>query len=171
MTTESCYKIGFIMRPHGLKGEVTIALDAAIAEELAGTEIIFVEVSERLTPFFVETLSLRGRKAFLKFEEVNTREQAEDLSGSSLFLAKSSRPRADSGEFYDDEVIGFQVLDTALGHLGKIQAIVQAGPNKLLSIDNGGKEVLVPLNSPFIRRVNKGSKEITVTLPEGFLNI
>ena len=68
-------------------------------------------------------------------------------------------------------MIGFEVRDTELGHLGKIQAIVQAGPNKLLSIDNGGKEVLVPLNSPFISRVNKRSKEITVTLPEGFLNI
>jgi 16S rRNA processing protein RimM len=170
MTTNSCYRIGFIMKPHGLKGEVTVALDAEAPDDLAGVTV-FVEMRERLLPFFIETISVRDRKAFLKLEEVNTREDAEKLSRSSLFLPKSSRPKPARGEFHDDEVIGFEVMDTARGHLGKIQEIVQAGPNKLLSIDCDGKEVLVPLNSPFIGRVNKSRRQVTVTLPEGFLDI
>jgi 16S rRNA processing protein RimM len=171
MNTDSCYKIGFIMKPHGLKGQVTISLDPEAPEDLTAIETVFVESHERLLPYFIEAISLKGSKAFLKLEEVNTPEEAQKISKSAIYLPKSSRPKSGRGEFYDDEVIGFEVLDSEFGSLGKITEIIQAGPNKLLSVNYHGKEVLVPLNSPFIDGINKSRKKITVTLPEGFLEI
>lgn len=171
MKADSCYKMGFIMKPHGLKGEVILALDPQAPEDLGSVKTIFVEVREQLLPFFVESVSKKGSKAYLKLEEVNNREEAEKISKSPIFLPKSSRPRSGRGEFYDDEIIGFEVTDTALGDLGKITEVIQAGPNKLLSVDYRGKDVLVPINSPFIDTINKSRKKITVTLPAGFLDI
>lgn len=171
MNTDSCYKIGFIMKPHGLKGEVTISLDPEAPDDFSAIETVFVEVRERLLPFFIEGISMKGNKAFLKLEDVNSPEAAQDISKSSLYLPKSSRPKSGRGEFYDDEVIGFEVSDTTMGPLGKITEIVQAGPNKLLSIDFKGKDVLIPVNGPFIESVNKSRKKIAVTLPDGFLDI
>lgn len=171
MNIDSCYKIGYVMKPHGLKGEVTISLDPEAPEDFEAVETIFVEVKERLLPYFIEGISLRGAKAFLKLEDVNTPEQAQQICKSAIYLPKASRPRSGRGEFYDDEVIGFDVSDTVLGELGKIREIVLAGPNKLLSVDHGGREVLVPLNSPFIDSINKSRRKITVTLPDGFLDI
>jgi|SRR5690349_10444889 len=171
MTTDACYKIGFILKPHGLKGQVTIALDPDAPEEFGGIETLFVEVKNKLLPFFIEAISLRGNKAFLKLEEVNSPEEALRISKSPIFLPKSARPKSGRGEFYDDEVIGFEVLDSEVGSLGKITEVVQAGPNKLLSVGYNNKEVLIPLNSPFINSVNKSRKKITVTLPDGFLDI
>ena len=159
------------MKPHGLKGEVTISLDPEAPEDFSAIETIFVEVRDRLLPYFIEGISLRGKKAFLKLEEVDTPEAAREISKSVIYLPKSARPKSSRGEFYDDEIIGFQVLDTAMGLLGKITEIVQAGPNKLLSVDSHGKELLIPVNSPFIGSVNKAKKKITVTLPDGFLEI
>jgi 16S rRNA processing protein RimM len=171
MNKETCYKIGFIMKPHGLKGQVTIALDDEAPEDFAAIETVFVEVSERLLPYFIQDISLKGNKAFLKLEDVDTAEEAHQISKSSLYLPKTSRPKSGRGEFYDDEVIGFEVSDTGAGTLGKITEVIQAGPNKLLAIDWGGKEVLIPLNSPFIDSINKSKRKITVTLPDGFLEI
>ena len=171
MTTDTCYKIGFILKPHGLKGGVTIALDPEAPEEFGGIQTLFVEVKDKLLPFFIEGISLRGNKAFLKLEEVNSPEDALRISKSAIYLPKSARPKSGRGEFYDDEVIGFEVLDSEVGSLGKITEVVQAGPNKLLSVDYHQKEVLIPLNSPFINSVNKSRKKITVTLPDGFLDI
>jgi 16S rRNA processing protein RimM len=171
MDKKTCYKIGFIMKPHGLKGQVTVALDNEAPEDFTGVETVFVEVSERLLPYFIQDISLKGNKAFLKLEDVNTPEEAQQISKSAIYLPKTSRPKSGRGEFYDDEVIGFEVSDTGAGTLGKITEVIQAGPNKLLAVDYGGREVLVPLNSPFIGSVNKSRKKITVTLPEGFLEI
>jgi 16S rRNA processing protein RimM len=171
MNIDTCYKIGFIMKPHGLKGEVTIALDIDAPEDFKAIDTVFVETRERLLPFFIEGISVRGNKAFLKLEEVNTPEDAQRISKSAIYLPKASRPKTSRGKFYDDEVIGFEVSDTGRGVLGKIREVVHAGPNKLLSVDYLGKEVLVPLNSPFIDSINKRRKTITVTLPDGFLEI
>lgn len=171
MTIEDCYKIGFIMKPHGLKGQVTIALDPEAPEDMSTVETIFVEVNERLLPYFVESISIKGSKAFLKLEEVDSQEGAQQISKSAIFLPKASRPRSGRGAFYDDEVIGFEVNDTEMGTLGKITEVVQAGPNKLLSVSYQEREVLIPLNSPFIEGVNKTRKKITVSLPDGFLDI
>lgn len=170
MTVDTCYKIGYILKPHGLKGEVTIALDADAPTDFSSVETVFVQIKERLLPYFIEGISRKGNRAFLKLEDVNTPEQAQHISKSPLYLPKSLRPKSGRGEFYDDEVIGFEVSDTALGGLGKIKEVVQAGPNKLLSVDYDGREVLVPLNSPFIDSINKTRKKITVTLPDGFLD-
>lgn len=171
MTIDTCYKIGFIMKPHGLKGQVTISLDAEAPENFNGIGTVFVQVREKLLPFFVETISLKGTKAFLKLEEVNTPEEAQAISKSAIFLPKSTRPKSGRGEFYDDEVIGFEVLDSDLGSLGIIHEVVHAGPNKLLSVIYHEREVLIPLNSPFIDSVNKSRKRISVSLPDGYLDI
>ncbi|HEX8040742.1 MAG TPA: ribosome maturation factor RimM [Chryseosolibacter sp.] len=171
MNTDACYKIGFIMKPHGLKGELTISLDPEAPEDFSEVQTVFIEVNERLLPYFIEDISLKGKKAFLKLEGVSTREEALSISKSAILLPKASRPRSGRGEFYDDEIIGFEVTDTKEGPLGTITEVVQAGPNKLLSVNYHGKEVLVPLNSPFIGSVNKTRKKITVTLPAGFLEI
>lgn len=171
MTIENCYKIGYIQKPHGLKGQLTIALDPEGPEDFAGIDHIFVEVKERLLPYFIESISMKGNKAFLKLEEVDTLEQASLISRSSLYLPKSVRPKSPRGEFYDDEVIGFVVRDSAVGLLGKVTEVVQAGPNKLLSVSYQQREILIPVNAPFIDGVNKTKKRITVTLPEGFLDI
>ena len=171
MTIENCYKIGFIMKPHGLKGQVTISLDADAPENMEEVENVFIEVKERLLPYVIESISLKGNKAFLKLEEVDSQEEAQQISKSAIYLPKAARPQSGRGEFYDDEVIGFEVYDTGLGLLGKVTEIVLAGPNKLLSVSYNEREVLIPLNGPFMEGVNKSRKKITVTLPEGFIEI
>jgi 16S rRNA processing protein RimM len=49
--------------------------------------------------------------------------------------------------------------------------VIAAGPNKLLVVEHKGKEVMIPINGPFIKSVNKSRKRITVELPDGFLDI
>jgi 16S rRNA processing protein RimM len=171
MLIDSCYKIGYILKPHGLKGEVTISIDAEAPADLDGLESVFIEKNSHLVPYFIEAISVKGDKAYVKFEEIDTHEGASSISKSSLYLPKASRPKSGRGEFYDDEIIDFEVHDSEHGYLGNIVEITSAGPNKLLSIVKEEKEVLIPLNSPFITGINKSKKRISVTLPEGFLDI
>ncbi len=171
MKVEQCYKIGKVARPHGLKGEVTVLLEEAPADW--GTlKNVFIQMRpNELVPFFIESVAVRGTKAFVKFEEHNTPEQAELISKKDIYLPKSERPKSGRGEFYDDEIIGFDVDDTAVGNLGKIIAVESSGPIRLLVVSNGEKELLIPTNGPFITSVNKTKKKISVDLPEGFLDI
>jgi 16S rRNA processing protein RimM len=171
MDINACYKVGYILKPHGLKGEVTVSIDAEAPEEFGSLESLFVQKNNQLIPHFIESMSLKSDKAFIKFEDVNSHERATAISKCALYLPKSSRPRSAKGEFYDDEILGFEVIDSEAGVLGKITGVTMAGPNKLLALDYMGKEVLIPVNGPFVTGINKSKKKITVTLPEGFLEI
>jgi 16S rRNA processing protein RimM len=171
MEIEDCYKIGFVLKPHGLKGGVTVSLEADIPNDFSTLETVFLQENHNLVPYFIESVSMKGNKAFVKFDDINTPEDAERISKQAIYLPKEERPKSGRGEFYDDEIKGFDVEDETLGELGKIEDVMIAGPNRLLVMDYQGKEVLIPINSPFIRRVNKSRKTITVNLPEGFLDI
>jgi 16S rRNA processing protein RimM len=171
MDINSHYKIGYILKSHGLKGEVTISIDAEAPENFESLKSVFVLQNNQLIPFFIESISMKGGKAFVKFEDVNSIDSASALLKCGLFLPKSSRAKSGRGEFYDDEIVGFEVADTDAGIIGVVQGVLIAGPNKLLRVDHDGKEVLIPLNSPFIKSINKGKKKVGVELPEGFLDI
>jgi 16S rRNA processing protein RimM len=169
MDIDSCYKVGYIAKTHGLQGEVTIVVTESVP--LQKTTTVLLEVKGALVPYFIERISDRGDKAFIKLEDVDTPEQAKAIKGCSLYLPKKERPQLDRGEFYNDEVIGFEVEDEKLGLLGEIREVVQIGPNRLLAINRQAKEILIPIQGPFIQSVNKSKKKVRVDLPEGFLDI
>jgi 16S rRNA processing protein RimM len=169
MDINACFKIGYISKTHGLKGGVTVVFSES--GEFESLESVFVEIKHSLVPYFIESFSDRGEKGFIKFEDINTFEQAEALKGCSIYLPKTVRPKLKRGDFYNDEVLGFEVEDVHNGFLGEVKEIIESGANRLLSVDRSGKEVLIPVNGPFIKSVNKSKKKIQVELPEGFLDI
>ena len=170
MESTEYFKIGYVAKSHGLKGEVTIVLSPD-CPDLESLKSIFVETKNQLIPYFIESVSLNGYKAFLKLEEVDTPELAHALKGSSLFLPKSDRPKLIRGEFYNDEVLGFEVIDSEKGALGPVDEVFENGPNRYLIVILNKKEIMIPLNGPFIKGVNKSKRKISVELPDGFLDI
>jgi len=146
-------------------------LERDAPEDLSTLESAFIEQNSRLVPYFIQHISDQGKKAFVKFEDVDSAEDAGKISKHALYIEKSLRPKSGKGEFYNDEVVGFEVHDEELGQLGDVQEVMQAGPNRLLVVLHQGREVLIPVHGPFITSVNKTKKRISVTLPEGFLDI
>lgn len=170
MEIRECFKIGYVAKSHGLKGEVTIVLGPD-CPGLESLKLVFVESNNQLVPYFIQAVSLKGIKAFVKLEGVDTPEFAASLKGCSLFLPKSERPKLVRGEFYNDEVLGFEVIDSEKGALGPVSDVLESGPNRYLTIMFNTKEIMIPLNGPFIKGVNKTKKKISVELPDGFLDI
>lgn len=171
MDVHSCYKIGLVLKPHGLKGEVTMSVDLDAPENLADLKSMFLDMDGRLVPHFIEHISARGAKAFIKFEDINTPEAAQKISKRLIYIPRTERPKSVRGEFYNDEVVNFEVFDEHNELLGEITEVMNAGLNRLLVLNHHGREVLIPINSPFITSVNKSKKKISVNLPEGFLDI
>ncbi|MGC4022284.1 MAG: ribosome maturation factor RimM [Cyclobacteriaceae bacterium] len=167
MNIEDCFKVGYISKTHGLKGGVSVVFENDI--ELDDVTSLFVDINGSLVPHFIESISNRGDKSFVKFETVDSIEEAEMIKGRSLYLPKSTRPKLKRGEFYDDEVVGFSVEDETYGDLGSVKEIQLQGLNRILSIQ-GEKEILVPINSPFVTSVNKSKRHIKLQLPEGYLD-
>lgn len=169
MNKTDYFQVGLIKKPHGLKGEVNLSLGGETS--LEGVTALFLEIEGSLVPYFVESFSGNGEKSTLKFEDINSLEEAKKIGGKKIFLLKTARPRLPKGEFYDDELIGFDVVDESAGKLGKLEEIIAAGANRLFVVREKTKEVLIPENGPFIQEINKKNRTITVILPDGFLDM
>lgn len=169
MQKEDCFKAGYISKTHGLKGEVTVVLEYDL--DFENTSALFLEINGSLVPHFPEGFSGTNEKVVVRFEGIESVEQASVLKGSSIYLPKAERAKSARGEFYDDEIVGFIVTDETEGELGTIKEVSTNKLSRLITVNYHRKEILIPVNSPFIKSVNKSKKTITVNLPEGYLDI
>jgi 16S rRNA processing protein RimM len=171
MNIQDCFKIGYIQKPHALKGEVTVLLEPDLPFDFGEIPSLFLDLNNNLVPHSIEAVSINGTRAIVKFEDIDSHAAANAICKRHIYVPKSTRPRSGRGQFYDDEVIGFEVEDEAHGILGNVATVVHAGLNRLLSVEGGGREILIPLNSPFITSINKAEKRISVSLPDGYLEM
>lgn len=171
MKKDVCFELGYIVKKHGLQGEVSIHLDTDNPENYSSLESVFIEIDEKLVPFFIESIKIQGDKALVKFEEVEGPDHADELKGSKLFLPLDFLPKLEGNQFYFHEIIGFTVSDKERGNIGSITDVLDAGPQTLLSVDFNGKEVLIPVNDDIVVSLNRGTNTINVDLPEGLLDI
>jgi 16S rRNA processing protein RimM len=171
MDIDSCYQLGYVIKPHGLAGDINIFIDADNPQVYKNLESVFIQQDNQLVPFFISKIKISGQKAILKLEESQDIETAQALKGSALFLPLSFLPELDDQQFYFHEIIDFAVEDENLGDLGNVTTVYDAGPQDLLAFEHKGKEILMPINDVTLRKVDKKNRQIFVSLPEGLLDI
>ncbi|WP_224996782.1 ribosome maturation factor RimM [Cesiribacter sp. SM1] len=170
MRKEDCYLLGTIQRPHGLKGEVAVFLDVDDPSVYTALESVFVDQDGQLIPFFIEALQIGSQKNIFKFEEIDSYEDAAELTGYDLYLPLSTLPPLEGNAFYYHEIIGFTLVDKESGQVGEIRQVV-SGMQDLLVVDRQGIEILVPLHDELIDRVDREQRQLLMQLPEGLLDV
>lgn len=171
MNISACYKIGRIVKPHGVKGSVTVYIDPEAPANVDKNTVWYVEKQKRLIPLSVSSISPRGDRAFVTFEDVLTYDHANEYRQCDVYLPRSTRPDQGANAFYDDEVVGFAVYDVRSGALGTVSGSRRIGQSKLMVVNEGVKEILIPVNGPFIQSIERDNGKILVALPDGFLEI
>lgn len=171
MDIDSCYQLGYVIKPHGLKGDISIYIDADEPQAYRNLESVFIQQDNNLVPFFIAKIKISAQKAILSLEESTSIESAQALKGSALFLPLTALPELTDDQFYFHEIIGFIVQDENLGEIGHVLAVYDAGPQDLLAIEHKDKEILLPINDETVGKVDKNKKLIFVNIPDGLLDI
>ena len=172
MTKEECFYLGRIVSKFSFKGEVLIKLDTDEPESYLEMESVFVEYDNNLVPFFIERSSLQKSNLLrVKFEEVDSEEDAEDLMKCDLYLPLNLLPELSEDQFYFHEIIGFSVEDAIYGTVGTLTGINDTTSQALFEIEKEGKQVLIPMNDQFLEKVDKKNKVIYVKTPEGLIDL
>jgi 16S rRNA processing protein RimM len=171
MRAEDCFQLGYVTKPHGLKGEVSIFLDTDVPEYYQEMESVFVQIENKLVPFFIDTIEIRKDRAIVKFEGVDSLEEAESMRGMGLYLPADQLPTLDDKSFYYHEIEGFTAQDVHHGEIGVINTVYSSGPQDLFSILFNSKEILVPVHDDILVRINRDEKKVVLSLPEGLLDL
>jgi 16S rRNA processing protein RimM len=171
MQLENCYEIGYILKPHGLKGAVSVQLDVDDPSKYNGMESVIVRIGENLVPFLISSFQLTGSRGIIQFEEILTKEDADELKSCQLLLPLEVLPELDEHQFYYHEVIGYRVTDQIIGPLGIIENIFTGGNQDLISMKYKDQEILIPVADDIVIKANHKKKEVLVRLPDGLLDI
>ena len=173
MKIDACFLLGYITGTHGLSGDLHAVLDTDRPESYKDMESVYVlqKGTNTLVPFFVSRLNIKGEKATIRFDEVDTRDRAKSMVGGQLFLPLDQLPKLEGGGFYYHELIHWKVKDQKRGDIGIVKSLNEQSPQPLLVLDYQGKEILVPFSDGIIVEVHKQRQEIIVNLPEGLLEI
>lgn len=171
MDIKESFKIGYITKTRGLKGEIQIFFEYDDPQALE-LELIFIEINRRLVPFFVSTYKLHSNgTGFFFLEDVDHIDKAQEILRKDVYLPNSKIPQREEGEFLITDLKDFLAYDHTYGELGRIIEINEYPQQFIATVVYNSQEILFPLNDDFIVEIDEETKELRVNLPEGLLDV
>lgn len=172
MKKEECYFLGKVTQTHGVKGEVKIWLDVDDPEDYAELDSVLLEINNKLVPYFIEEIAIRGKKSIARFEEMKTWEDAQEIIGAEMYLPLNNLPELAGNQFYYHEIVGYKIVDNQTKEVfGEVSAVFEGAGQDLIAFYKEEKEVLIPINDAIVLGVNRELKELFVDLPEGLIDL
>ncbi len=170
ITQEEVSAIGYIAKPHGIKGEVSMHFDSMCFDEDEVEYFVF-DMDGILVPFFIENFRFKtDTTALYKFQDIDSEEKAKTLAGKTIYLKKEliiEEDLEDSLKYY----IGFEIQEKSKGSLGKIKDVDESTQNALFIVNNYGEELLIPATDYYITDIDEMNKVIFMDLPEGLVDM
>ena len=164
---DEVYKIGRIGKPHGISGEVTLRFSDDVFDRVDADYLVLM-VDGILVPFFIEEYRFRSDEvALVKFEDIDTKDRASELTGCDVFFP---RHLADAGDdvLTWSQIVGYDIVDVLSDKtIGRIEAVDETTINTLLELYDG---TLIPAADEFIEDIDHEERKLMMRLPEGLVN-
>lgn len=164
---DEVYKIGRISKPHGISGEVTLRFSDDVFDRVDADYLVLM-VDGILVPFFIEEYRFRSDEvALVKFEDIDTKDRASELTGCDVFFP---RHLADAGDdvLTWSQIVGYDIVDVLSDKtIGRIEAVDETTINTLLELSDG---TLIPAADEFIEDIDHEERKLMMRLPEGLVN-
>jgi 16S rRNA processing protein RimM len=133
--------VGFLRRPHGLRGEIIMDLHTDFPERLRSGRKIFV--GEEHKPMTLASARTHAKGMLVKLKGVETPEEAGQFRNQWIYVKAADMPALPEGQIYQHELLGFKVVDESDNPLGELVEIIETGANDVYVVkDESGKEIL-----------------------------
>lgn len=163
--------LGKVTKAHGLRGEVKIFCYSGQPENFSGyRELVLVNSSGDLsTGLAVEKMRVQGKTVIVQLASIKTREQAENIEGRGVLLAKNLLPKVDANEYYWYQYEGKSVIDQDGRIIGRVASLFHNGAHDIMVVQSGGREILIPVTKSTITK--EAEDQLIVALPPGLLDL
>lgn len=121
------------------------------------------------TLFRIKRMRAQKNMLVVKFEGVNTREEAEALNGLELYIDRAKLPDTeDEDEFYVSDLIGMTAMDENGEPLGKIHDVPNFGAGDMLEISpaNGGGNYYLPFTKEVVPEIDFENGTLNIIPPD-----
>ncbi len=165
------FKIGKLVAAFGLKGELILKHTLGKKTSLKGLPAIFIEEKKNsFLPWFIEGAKIKSKEEiYLTLEGVNTRESSMKLVQKEIWI-----PEPDFKKFAAKtspiNLLGYTIINERES-LGEILEVIEQPHQLLCRIELKNKEVLIPVNESFLKKIDHKKKQIMMELPDGLIDV
>jgi 16S rRNA processing protein RimM len=159
--------VGAITGAFGVAGEVRLKSFCADPTAIADYGPLYTEDGSR--SFVVKLTRPVAGGLGARVTGIKTKEEADALRGTELFVDRTRLPSLPDDEFYHSDLIGLQAVDTGGVMLGSVVAVHNHGAGDILEITGPGRKtaLMLPFTMAAVPTVDLAAGRVVVDLPEG----
>lgn len=159
--------IGQLRRPHGVRGEILMAVWTEFPDRLKPGVMVFV--GDEHKPVHISSVRTHGDGLLLAFKEYLDREAVGSLRNQVVMVRADDRPPLEEGEVYIHQLLGMTVLEEGSDRfLGTLEEVLETGANDVYIVkDQLGVELLLPAIDPVIVEIDLSTHQMRVRLLPG----
>ena len=158
--------IGAIAGAFGVAGEVRLKSFCSEPTDIVTYGPLLTEDGSRSFQITLTRPVAGGLGA--RVEGVKTKEQADALRGTSLYVSRDRLPALPDDEFYHADLIGLSAYDTGGELIGKVTAIYNHGAGDIVEISpiRHKSALLLPFTTAIVPNVDLAAGRMVVNLPD-----
>ena len=165
--------IGKVTKPHGIRGEVKVYTFSERTDNLKlYKEVVLLKPGDGTVGIYPLINSRpQGKLAIVQLQGVNTRDAAESLQGSEIWVDKSGFPGLELGEYYWHQFVGLQVVTDTGIELGEISSLFATKAHDVMVITGAGREYMIPVKDEIIKQIDTKAGKVIIAPPAGLLEV
>ena len=163
-------KIGKIVKPHGVRGELKVYSSSDfIMDRLKKNAVVMLEKNGKMTEMKVTASRMQQELALVKFEGIDSMNDAELWRDADVLVDRKKIPALKEG-YYFFELKGLDVYSEENEKIGVVSDVEEGLANNNLRITKeDGTQCLVPYVKAFVKDVQLAENKIIIKVIEGLL--
>ena len=159
--------VAVITSAHGIRGAVKIKSFTEDPADLANYSPLYNADGKKT--YEVKILSDKGETLIAEVNGIKTRNDAEMIAGTELYIYRDMLPEVEEDEFYYEDLIGLEARSYQNGQImGIITAIYNHGAGDMVEVklNNSGKTELFVFTKENVPEIHIESGYVLVNPPE-----
>lgn len=160
--------IGKITKSFGRSGQIKIVFSGKLKLNLNIKGTIWLNISNKMVPFFIDSIASQDKQGtILSLQEINTPEKATELTGYEVFYPVKVEKAIPITEQSTNVIKNFKLYNQSKKELGNILEVTESSGQVLLTVNNKGKQILVPFHENLLVDLDFEKQYIVLDIPEG----
>ena len=152
--------IGEITKPQGVQGELKLRPITCDPSRFENMNYAFLKEGEGYRRVNISVRRAGADAVFLRMEGVNTRNDAEEMRGTMLYIDRAHAVELDEDSTFICDLMGLKGVLTDGGEIGRIIDVMQPGGNDVYVFKGKRGEVLVPALKSVVVKVDLAAGEM-----------
>ena len=146
--------MGRVAGSYGVRGWIKVVPGGGVSEALVEAAQWWIGARE----YRIAEAKVHSATVVAKLDGIENREQALELKGEAVSVAREALPAPDEGHYYLADLLGLEVWNLQGARLGVVRHWITNGAQDVMEVDGR----LIPWVAAIVKQVDLGARRIVV---------